>query len=85
MTMSQQCPCGQKGQWYLELQQEASGQQVEGVDLAPLLGLKYQNLSPSVKERGSSGESQIWSKHYARLKIAMINQKMTHKTYSLQE
>ncbi|KAF4790117.1 hypothetical protein TURU_144232 [Turdus rufiventris] len=49
---------GQEGQWYLGVQQEASGQQVEEVGLGSLLGLNKATseilcpiLGPTVKER----------------------------------
>ncbi|TRZ14816.1 hypothetical protein HGM15179_012290 [Zosterops borbonicus] len=37
LAMSQQCPCGQEGQWDLGVHWEECGQKAEGGDPAPLL------------------------------------------------
>ncbi|TRZ15772.1 hypothetical protein HGM15179_011354 [Zosterops borbonicus] len=76
--MSQQCPCGQKGQWYPGVQQEASGQQVEGVHLASLLDLNKATyeilcpvLSPSVKDLKREGPAE--GHKYGALNSAIVN------------
>lgn len=58
---------GQEGQWYLGVQQEASGQQVEEVGLGSLLGLNKATseilcpiLDPTVKERVQWRVTNIW-------------------------
>lgn len=57
----------QEGQWYLGVQQEASGQQVEEVGLGSLLGLNKATseilcpiLDPTVKERVQWRVTNIW-------------------------
>ncbi|RMC13120.1 hypothetical protein DUI87_10651 [Hirundo rustica rustica] len=58
LSMSQQCPCGQEGQWYPGLHYEEHSQQVKGGDPAPLLSPGDATSEVLCPVLGSSGQER---------------------------